>query len=225
MGELAGMFVLTCNAFSENAVILHDGEGGAIVCDPGMSSSAEWARFESELAQRNWTPRAVLLTHAHLDHVLGCAGMVERYGLYPRLLAEDGPTYSMGPKAAELYGVPMDPLPDLDPEPLRDGDTLRFGALELEVRHAPGHAPGHVVFIDHATRNVVGGDVLFRGSVGRTDLPGGDAATLARSIEEVLFALPEDYTVWPGHGPETSIGEEKAGNPFVNAAGTGMMQR
>ena len=204
MGQLAGMFVLTCNAFSENAVILHDGEGGAIVCDPGMSTAAEWAQFENALAERNWTPRAVLLTHAHLDHVLGCAGMVERYGLHPRLLAEDGPTYAMAPQAAQLYGVPMDALPDVDPTPLEDGETLVLGSLELEVRHAPGHAPGHVVF---------------------TDLPGGDAATLARSIENVLFCLPGNYTVWPGHGPETTIAEEKASNPFVNAAGTGMMQR
>ena len=225
MGELAAMFVLTCNAFSENTVVLHDGHGGAIVCDPGMSSAEEWARFDAELAQRGWVPRAVVLTHAHLDHVLGCAGMVDRHGLHPQLFPEDGPTYAMAPRAAEMYGVPMDPLPSLHPEPLVEGRTLTFGDLNLEVRHAPGHAPGHVVLIDHAARRVVGGDVLFRGSVGRTDLPGGDAETLAQSIERVLYTLPDDYTVWPGHGPETTIGEEKAGNPFVNAAGSGMMQR
>ena len=225
MGELAGMFVLTCNAFSENTVVLHDGEGGALVFDPGMSSLAEWTRFEAELAGRGWVPKAVLLTHAHLDHVLGCAGMVERYGLHPRLLPEDQPTYGMAPRAAEMYGVPMDALPELDPAPLEADATLRFGTLDLEVRHTPGHAPGHVVFIDHAGRAVVGGDVLFKGSVGRTDLPGGDAQALATSIAEVLYALPDDYRVWPGHGPETCIGDEKEGNPFVNAAGTGMMQR
>lgn len=219
------MFVLTCNAFSENTVVLHDGEGGALVFDPGMSSPAEWTRFEAELADRGWVPKAVLLTHAHLDHVLGCAGMVERYGLHPRLLAEDQPTYGMAPRAAEIYGVPMDALPELDPAPLEAEATLRFGTLDLEVRHTPGHAPGHVVFIDHAGRTVVGGDVLFKGSVGRTDLPGGDAQALATSIAEVLYALPDDYKVWPGHGPETRIGDEKEGNPYVNAAGTGMMQR
>ena len=151
--------------------------------------------------------------------------MVDRHGLHPQLFPEDGPTYAMAPRAAEMYGVPMDPLPSLHPEPLVEDRTLTFGDLNLEVRHAPGHAPGHVVLIDHAARRVVGGDVLFRGSVGRTDLPGGDAETLAQSIERVLYTLPDDYTVWPGHGPETTIGEEKAGNPFVNAAGSGMMQR
>ena len=133
-------------------------------------------------------------------------------------------TYAMAPRAAELYGVPMDPLPELDPEPLVDGSELVFGDLRLTVQWTPGHAPGHVVFVEENGVNVVGGDVLFRGSVGRTDLPGGDAPTLARSIETVLYALPDDRVVWPGHGPTTTIGEEKAANPFVNGAGTGMMQ-
>lgn len=218
------MFSLAFNAFSENTVVLHDGANGAIVIDPGMSAPQEWAAFERELEQRGWTPRALLLTHAHLDHVLGCAGMKERYGLLPRVHPADRITYEMAPRAAEMYGVPMDVLPALHPDPLEDGEVLEFGSLTLTVRWTPGHAPGHVVFIDEAGGHVVGGDVLFRGSVGRTDLPGGDAATLARSISSVLYALPDDMEVWPGHGPTTTIGEERASNPFVNGAGTGMMQ-
>ena len=218
------MFSLAFNAFSENTVVLHDGSGGAIVVDPGMSAPHEWAAFERELEQRGWTPRALLLTHAHLDHVLGCAGMKNRYGLLPRLHPEDRITYEMAPRAGEMYGVPMDVLPELHPDPLEDGEVLEFGSLTLTVRWTPGHAPGHVVFIDEVGGHVVGGDVLFRGSVGRTDLPGGDAATLVRSISSVLYALPDDMEVWPGHGPTTTIGEEQASNPFVNGAGTGMMQ-
>ena len=99
------------NAFSENTIVLHDGAKGAIVFDPGMSSPEEWKRFEEELNRRGWTPRALLLTHAHLDHVLGCAGMKARYGLLPRVHCEDQVTYSMAPKAAELYGVPMTRCP------------------------------------------------------------------------------------------------------------------
>ena len=218
------MFVQACNAFSENTVVLHDGEGGAIVFDPGMSTPAEWDAFDAALNKRGWTPRAVLMTHAHLDHVLGCAGMAEKHGLRPQLLAEDEPTYAMAPRAAELYGVPMDPLPDLHPKRLEPGQTLRFGQLELRVLWTPGHAPGHVVFVDDQNQRVVGGDVLFKGSVGRTDLPGGDPTVLAKSIEQVLYALPDGHVVWPGHGPSTTSGEEKQTNPFVNAAGTGMMQ-
>jgi hydroxyacylglutathione hydrolase len=224
MKELATMFVQACNAFSENTVVLHDGEGGALVFDPGMSTPSEWAEFDASLRARGWAPKAVLMTHAHLDHVLGCAGMVERYGLHPQLLAEDEPTYEMAPRAAELYGVPMEPLPELHPNRLKDGQILTFGTLSLRVHWTPGHAPGHVVFVDDQNQRVVGGDVLFKGSVGRTDLPGGDPATLTKSIERVLFELPDGFEVWPGHGPSTTIGQEKQGNPFVNAAGTGMMQ-
>lgn len=223
--NLSHMLVHAFNAFSENTVILGDGEGGAIVIDPGMSTAVEWDRFEVALADKGWTPRAVLLTHAHLDHVMGCAGMVDRYGLRPRLHPADGDTYLMAPRAAELYGVPMDPLPPLHDTSLKEGESLRFGQLELEVRFTPGHAPGHVVFVDHQARQVVGGDVLFRGSVGRTDLPGGDAEQLVQSIQTAMYTLPDDYTVQGGHGPATTIGEEKRSNPFVNAAGSGMMQR
>ena len=223
--NLSHMLVFAFNAFSENTILLGDGEGGAVVVDPGMSNAQEWNQFEAALKAEGWTPRAVLLTHAHLDHVMGCAGMAERYGLHPRLHPADRDTYLMAPRAAELYGVPMDPLPPLHEEALRVGESIRFGALELEVRFTPGHAPGHVVFVDHAARAVVGGDVLFRGSVGRTDLPGGDAPRLVDSIQTAVYTLPDDYTVQGGHGSATTIGEEKQSNPFVNAAGTGMMQR
>jgi glyoxylase-like metal-dependent hydrolase (beta-lactamase superfamily II) len=118
----------------------------------------------------------------------------------------------------------MDPLPELG-QPLDEHHILQCGEQSLEWRFTPGHAPGHVVFICHAERWVVGGDVLFRGSVGRTDLPGCNPKELVSSIENQLYSLPDDYTVWPGHGPSTTVGEEKLTNPFVNGAGTGMMQR
>ena len=214
--------IVPVTPYQQNCSIVKcNATGKAAVVDPG----GDIDRIKAAIEKMGATVEKILLTHAHLDHVLGCAGMVGRHGLHPQLFPEDGPTYEMAPRAAEMYGVPMDPLPSLHPEPLVEGRTLTFGDLNLEVCHAPGHAPGHVVLIDHAARRVVGGDVLFRGSVGRTDLPGGDAEALAQSIERVLYTLPDDYAVWPGHGPETTIGEEKAGNPFVNAAGSGMMQR
>lgn len=219
------MIVLPCNAFSENSVLLPDGAGGVVVVDPGFSTASEWAQFEALLDEHAWRPVAVLLTHAHLDHVMGCHGMHARYGLLPRLHVLDRPTYAMAPRAAELYGVPLDPLPECDPDPLEDGQVLTFGSLRLTVRFTPGHAPGHVVFVDEAQACVVGGDVLFQGSIGRTDLPGGDAATLADSISRVMYALPDHYQVVPGHGPATTIGVERMGNPFVNAEGTGLLQR
>ena len=225
MRQLAGMIVMRCNAFSENTVLLPDGEGRVVVFDPGFSTPDEWAQFDEVLADHGWEPSAVLLTHAHLDHVMGCHGMHARYGLAPRLHPEDHNTYEMATRAADLYGVPLDPLPELDPIPLEDGQTLIFGKVTLHVKHTPGHAPGHVVFVDDSAARVIGGDVLFQGSIGRTDLPGGNAPQLAKSIEQVLYTLPDHYTVVPGHGPATSIGVERAGNPFVNTMGTGMLQR
>jgi glyoxylase-like metal-dependent hydrolase (beta-lactamase superfamily II) len=110
-------------------------------------------------------------------------------------------------------------------EVLASEERIRCGDLELEVLFTPGHAPGHVVFVEHQQAFVIGGDVLFDGSVGRTDLPGCSPSDLVDSIADILFALPEDFEVWPGHGGPTKIGIEKRSNPFVNAAGTGMMQR
>lgn len=219
------MIVQAFNAFSENTVLLPDGAGGVVVVDPGFSTQQEWKWFDEVLSSRGWEPRAVLLTHAHLDHVMGCHGMQRRFGLKPMLHAFDEPTYAMAPRAADLYGISLDPLPDLHENRLEPGSTLAFGALRLEVRFTPGHAPGHVVFIDSEAERIIGGDVLFKGSIGRTDLPGGDAPTLARSIGEVLYAFPDHFEVIPGHGPTTTIGAEKRTNPFVNAAGTGMLQQ
>mgnify|MGYP003939058005 FL=1 len=219
------MIVQPCNAFSENTVLLPDGEGGLVVIDPGYSSPEEWNTLDTLLAAEGLRPTAVLLTHAHLDHVMGCHGMERRWGLRPRMDVLDLDTYAMAPPAAALYGVSLDPLPQPLEAGFSEGEELAFGKLKLTVRHAPGHAPGHVVFIDDEHQRVIGGDVLFQGSIGRTDLPGGDPGVLRKSIEEVLYTLPDHYTVVPGHGPTTTIGAERAANPFVNAAGSGMLQQ
>jgi glyoxylase-like metal-dependent hydrolase (beta-lactamase superfamily II) len=151
--------------------------------------------------------------------------MHRRFGLKPMLHALDEPTYAMAPRAAELYGISLDPLPELHGRRLEADETVEFGSLRLTVRFTPGHAPGHVVFVDNQADRVIGGDVLFQGSIGRTDLPGGDASALARSIEDVLYGLPDHFEVVPGHGPSTTIGAERTSNPYVNAEGTGMLQQ
>jgi glyoxylase-like metal-dependent hydrolase (beta-lactamase superfamily II) len=214
---------LSFNAFQENTVLWPMAPAQVLVIDPGMSNPREWDEFERALVELEATPGAVLLTHGHLDHVMGCAGMLERYGLSPRIHPADVVTYNFALPAAQMYGVPLDtpPPPTAD---LQEGSTLKWEQCELEVRFAPGHAPGHVIFVDHQRKHVIGGDVLFQGSVGRTDLPGGDAAILAQSIVEQMYTLPEEYTVLTGHGPSTTIGAERASNPMVNAAGTGWIQ-
>ena len=128
----------------------------------------------------------------------------------------DLPTLHSAPIAASMYGIPgfeASPLPN---KTLNHGDKLKFGDIELDVLFTPGHAPGHVVFYNAENKFVINGDVLFRGSFGRYDLPGGDLATLQKSIKEVMFQLPEDTEVYCGHGPTTTIGAEKHSNPILN---------
>lgn len=217
------LHTFTFNAFSEQTYVLDHGNGEATVVDPGMSNEDERNAFAIFFNQHGLTPVQVVLTHAHLDHVLGAGWVFDRWGLKPRLHEKDIPTYEQAPRAAAVYGVPMDTLPPLGVE-LVEGEALMCGGEALEVRFTPGHAPGHVILIYAPGQWLIGGDVLFQGSVGRTDLPGSDGPALVNSIESQVYTLPDGFSVWPGHGPSTTVGAEKRSNPFVNQAGTGMMQ-
>lgn len=187
------------------------GSGSAVVVDPG----AEPERVASVLEEWGAGLDAILLTHGHLDHVGGVAGLVERYGAPVYLHPDDRPLYDRAAEHARGFGlqVPQPPPPDHD---FSDGQELRAGGLTLEVRHAPGHSPGGVVLVVRGGAFV--GDCVFQGSVGRVDLPGGDASTLLASIREAVLSLPEDAVLWPGHGPETTVGRERGRNPFLNGS-------
>lgn len=215
---------LTCNGFGEQTYIVELGQGQLLVVDPGMATSEERKAFQALCTRLKAQPTEVLLTHAHLDHVMGCHWMFQTFGLAPRMHPKDAPTYQQGPVAAQMYGISMDPLPEprLD---VKEGQVLVFGDVRMEVRFVPGHAPGHLAFVCHEAGWVLGGDVLFQRSIGRTDLPGCHAPDLVRSIEQQLYTLPDETVIWPGHGGPTTVGEEKALNPFVNAAGSGLLQR
>lgn len=202
---------LTVGAFSENAYVLGcPASGRGVLVDPGgevprLLQIAEEAGLEIE---------AIWLTHAHLDHVLGLHDAVASTGAPIWLHPDDAMLYEAAPQQGEAFGFPIDPLPAVD-EHFEAGQTLRLGELEVEVLFVPGHAPGHVAFWFPAQRKVVSGDVLFAGSIGRTDLPGGDYETLMRSIREVIVPLGDDVEVLPGHGPATTVGEERRTNPFL----------
>lgn len=204
----------TFNPFAENTFVAYDATGEAIVIDPGMSSRSEQAQLIEFIEQNKLNAKAIVLTHAHIDHVLGCAFLVDTLKL--PIVAHElaSQTLLMSEKAAMMYGIPYTPSPN-PTEFLKQGDNYRVGEVELEIREAPGHAPCHIVLIDHAGKTVIGGDVLFNGSVGRVDLPGGDADTLVNSIRSQLYTLDDDYTVHCGHGESTTIGKEAASNPFV----------
>lgn len=206
----------TFNPFQENTWVLYQG-GEAWIVDPGCCNGAEEHELESWLASNGLTPTRLVLTHAHIDHVFGCAWMHTRYGLLPEVHAADLPLLRGAPQVGELYGVHCDPVPE-PARLLQEGDTLRFGGTDLHVLFVPGHAPGHVAFWCPDQRCVISGDVLFHRSIGRTDLPGGDMDTLTRSIREKLYPLGDDVRVHCGHGPDTTIGEERRMNPFVRQA-------
>lgn len=187
------------------------GASQAVVVDPG----AEADRILSALEAWDAEPTAVLLTHAHMDHVGAVADVVAAFDVPVYLHPDDRSLYDSAPDHGAAWGleVPRPPPPDRE---LADGQTVREAGLELEVRHAPGHSPGGVVFVGHGHAFV--GDCVFAGSVGRVDLPGGDGETLMASIREQILDLPPDTVLWPGHGPRTTVGREAESNPFLAAA-------
>jgi glyoxylase-like metal-dependent hydrolase (beta-lactamase superfamily II) len=156
----------------------------------------------------------LLNTHCHIDHVLGNKFIFDQYGLKPKFHQGELPLLEAVIGYAPSMGFRYDPSPVPD-EFLPEEGSIHFGNTELKLIFAPGHSPAHLCFYDVKDNLLVGGDVLFRGSIGRTDLPGGNFSQLIDNIEQKLFALPDDCTVYPGHGPETTIGHEKQTNPFL----------
>jgi glyoxylase-like metal-dependent hydrolase (beta-lactamase superfamily II) len=202
---------LTVGAFSENSYVIGCADSGSgVLVDPGGEVPALLQIAE----QAGLRIEAIWLTHAHLDHVLGLHDAVRATGAPIWLHPDDAMLYAAAPQQGEAFGFPIDPLPPVD-QPFAAGQTLRLGELTVEVLHVPGHAPGHVAFWFPAARKLVAGDVLFAGSIGRTDLPGGDYQTLIRSIREVILPLGDDVEVFPGHGPATTVGQERRSNPFL----------
>lgn len=203
----------TFNPFDENTWVLDNGRE-ALLVDPGCSDADEQRELENWLATNRLTPIRLLLTHAHLDHVLGCAWMHRRFGLLPELHRADLPLLDLAERQGLIYGIPCEP-PPAPTKFLAPGDTITLGNERLEVLFVPGHAPGHIAFWHPEQRFVISGDVLFQRSIGRTDLPGGDMDTLIASIRTELFPLGDDVKVHCGHGPDTTIGEERRLNPFL----------
>jgi glyoxylase-like metal-dependent hydrolase (beta-lactamase superfamily II) len=185
--------------------------GRAVVIDPGDN-----ARAILRLAQQsNLRIERIINTHAHFDHVMAVAAIKANTGAPFALHRDDLPILRELPSRVRLWlDMEVEPLDDPD-EYLEHGQIVQVGDEELEVRFTPGHAPGHVIFVHHAGRQLFGGDTLFRGSIGRYDLPGAHGPTLLASIREQIFTLPDDYVVYPGHGEATEIGYEKQWNPFV----------
>jgi len=198
--------------FAENCYLVADrATRDAVIIDPGE----EPAMFLAELDTRAWHLRSIWLTHAHVDHILGVAAVREATGAPIHLHPLDRPIYDALPQFGAWVGMQLEAPPPPDVA-LEAGTPLRVGRFAFDVRFTPGHSPGSVSFVGHDM--VFGGDVLFNGSIGRTDLPGGDYATLMSTIQSQFLSLPDSTVVHSGHGPDTTIGVERLTNPFLTGA-------
>ena len=201
--------------FQENTYVITDeATREAVIIDPGCYEQDEKEALGNFINDRKLTVKYLLLTHAHLDHVFGVAYVKRKFGVKAYLHQQDMVIYNDVPTRCVLYGLRGYEHSEIDAF-LNEGDRIRFGNTALDVIFVPGHAPGHVAFVNHADHYVIGGDVLFRGSVGRTDFPYCNHTDLLHSIQNQLFTLPDDYVVYPGHMEPTTIGQEKRTNPFV----------
>lgn len=204
----------TFNPFQTNCYVCHDA-GEAVIVDPSSTNPREHQAVLDYIAREGLVVRHLLLTHAHIDHIFGCAFFAAHFGQGWQMHRGDLPLLRHAEDQARLFGVAVEP----PPEPgvfLEEGDTVTFGGATWEVLHTPGHSPGSVSFYDRATGAVVAGDVLFMGSIGRTDLWQGSLPELMASIYQKLVPLGDDVRVYPGHGPATTIGRERRTNPFLD---------
>ena len=204
----------TFNPFQENTFVLYDETMECIIIDPGCYEPEEKKELHDFITDHKLKPVRLLNTHCHIDHVLGNRFVFESYNLSPEIHQLEIPVLKAMATYGAQYGIYMDP----SPEPvisLTDAGMILFGNSTLKMILAPGHSPGSICFYSEAQKILIGGDVLFRDSIGRSDLPGGNMDTLLKSIRTKLFSLPEEVTVYPGHGPQTTIGYEKKNNPFL----------
>ena len=205
----------TFNPFQENTYVLSDETGECIIIDPGCYDAEEKEELAIFIDSKGLKPVKILLTHAHIDHVLGINFLAGKYGLPIVMNSIETELLKSASIYGQMWGIQVEPAPDPQ-EFLKDGDTFTFGKTELEVLFTPGHSPGSLSFYHRPTKQLIAGDVLFYGSIGRTDLPGGNFETLEKSIRTKLYTLEDDVIVYSGHGQSTTIGHEKRTNPFVN---------
>ena len=203
----------TFNPFQENSYVLINDKNECIVVDPGCFNANEENELSNYIEVEGLTPIYLINTHFHIDHVLGNSFVAEKYNIPVTAFNSEIDMPAMAERSAELYGITY----KSSPKPthfLAEGDTIDFGSSQLKVLFVRGHSPDHIVLVCEAEDFMIGGDVLFKGSIGRTDLPGGNHHDLIDNIESKIFTLKESIKVFSGHGPETTIGVEKNTNPF-----------
>jgi len=202
------------NPFQENTHIVYDETGECAIVDAGMDNATEQNAVVNFIKENNLKPVLLLNTHCHIDHILGNKFIFDMYGLKPQFHEGEVHLLEAGVAYAPQFGLRYEPSPVPEVFLAEEGE-VKFGNTTLKLIFAPGHSPAHLCFYDEQDNFLIGGDVLFAGSIGRTDLPGGDFQTLINNIEQKLLILPDDCRVYPGHGPDTTIGRERQSNPFL----------
>ena len=203
------------NSFGVNTYILKDDNGKCLIIDPACQYESEETELLDYIASNHLKPVGMVNTHFHVDHIVGNTFICKTFHLKPQCHKNCKMFWETAAEFGAVFGIKLENL-IIPTDFIEEGDIINFGNSSVEVLYTPGHADGSICLVNHAERYVVSGDVLFRDSIGRTDLPTGDFDTLYSSITTKLFSLPDDYIVYPGHGPETGIGYEKLNNPFLN---------
>jgi len=204
----------TFNPFQENTYVLYDETKDGILVDPGCYFPEEEDQLLHFIQQEGISIVSCVLTHAHIDHVMGCAWARRVLEVAPELHELEVENLERAAEVGKMYGIPVKSAPAIG-NYLIPGQRVEFGNTELEILFTPGHSAGSVCFYHEPSLRLIGGDVLFYDSIGRTDLPGGNFETLENSILTQLYRLPDQVEVFPGHGPSTTVGREKVSNPFV----------
>ena len=205
---------LPFHPIQENTYVLWDETNECVVIDAGNSSPREDAVLDNFIAEHGLKPVLAANTHGHFDHTLGVEHLKQRYGIPFALSSKDAFLLENAATSGSIFGVKVGAMPTVERD--LDGEQeIRFGKTILRVLRTPGHTPGHVAFFDEGSKSLFTGDTLFRESIGRTDLPGGDYSWIMRSILDVLVPLGDEVHVYPGHGPESTIGHEVLYNPFI----------
>jgi glyoxylase-like metal-dependent hydrolase (beta-lactamase superfamily II) len=204
---------LEFNPFRENTYIVFDDTRECLIVDPGCQEPEEKERLLDFIDRNSLKPVKMVNTHCHIDHILGTAFMIEKFQLPFLIHTLEEPVLSASVAQGEFFGLEVEGPPE-PTDFLKEGDRITFGGSYFEVIHIPGHSPGGIVLLNKQEQCLLSGDVLFQGSIGRTDLPGGDYNSLVSSIRHKLLILNPEIRVYPGHGPDTTIGMENQINPF-----------
>lgn len=208
--------ILPINPWQENTYILSDDTKECVIIDPGCLSPEEQESVVNFITEKGYKPVRLLQTHMHLDHVFGSKFIADKYDLKLEAHKDDEFWGEQTVEYAANFGMQLDANPPAIGNYLNEGDKITFGNSSMEVIHVPGHSPGGIVFYSEDDKIAIVGDVLFRESIGRADLPGGDFETLVSQIRQKLLILDDDVTIYPGHGPASTIGHERANNPFLS---------